>query len=124
MAGWLILQLPRGPDERCSWLLADAQGQALDAPQSGPLSAAAAQAAGRSIGVIVPSGDVLLTELDLPTKGGVRPQQLVAFALEEQLAAEIETLHFALGARAARSSRMAVAVVTRTLMDEWLGALR
>jgi general secretion pathway protein L len=127
MAEWLILQLPHDADGPCVWMLAGSQGQALSAPETVTLAQASAQASaqatGRRIGVIVPSGDVLLTDVELPLKSAVRAQQVVAYALEEQLAADIETLHFALGERDASTGRTAVAVVTRALMSRWLQEL-
>jgi len=120
---WLILQLPRSSEGFCNWMLADGGGRAISEPQSGSIAQAAEQAPGRSTGLIVASGDVLLTEVELPPKSGVRPQQLVAYALEEQLAADIETLHFAVGERDEVNRRTAVAVVTRTLMSRWLQQL-
>jgi general secretion pathway protein L len=124
MAEWLVLRLPHGPADRVSWMPADAHGQPQSAPQSGSLEQAAAAAGGRLVAVIVPSSDVLITNVELPAKTGVRVQQIVAFALEEQLAADIETLHFAPSARDETSGRTCVAVVTRALMDQWLAALR
>jgi general secretion pathway protein L len=123
MAEWLILQLPRSSEGFCNWMVADGGGRAVGAPQAGTLEQAAVEASGRDVGLVVSSGDVLLTEVELPPKSGVRPQQLVAYALEEQLAADIETLHFAVGARDESNSRTAVAVVTRALMGRWLQQL-
>jgi general secretion pathway protein L len=123
MAEWLILQLSHGLEERCGWMLADEHGQPLSAPRVGTLAQAAGDADGRRIAAIVPSSDVLMTEVELPHKSGVRPQQIAPFALEEQLAADIETLHFAVGGRDDQTGRTAVAVVTRTLMDHWIAAL-
>jgi len=123
MAEWFILQLPRDSEEPCNWMLADGAGRALSAPQNGPIAQAAEQASGRNLALIVSSGDVLLTEVELPPKSGVRPQQLVAYALEEQLAADIETLHFAVGTRDELTGRTAVAVVTRDLLTHWLQQL-
>jgi general secretion pathway protein L len=123
MAEWLILQLPRADGGSCNWMLADADGRSLGAPQASAIAQAAAEASGRKVGLIVPSSDVLLTEVELPPKSGVRPQQLVAYALEEQLAADIETLHFAVGTRDEVNGRTAVAVVTRALMSRWLQEL-
>jgi len=124
MAEWLILQLSRGPEDRCGWMLADQHGQPQGAPRVGALAQASTEAGGRRVAAIVPSSDVLTTEVELPHKSGVRPQQLAPYALEEQLAADIETLHFAVGERDARSGRTSVAVVTRALMEQWLTALR
>jgi len=123
MAEWLLLRLDRSFEEHVSWMPADGRGQPQGAPQSGTLRQAAGEAAGRRLAVIVPGSDVLTTEVELPVKAGVRLQQVVPYALEEQLAADIETLHFAVGARDETSGRTSVAVVTRALMDQWLGAL-
>lgn len=124
MAEWLVLRLGPGQEDRCSWMAADADGQPASAPQSGTLTQAAAAAGGRRLAVVAPSSDVLITEVELPVKSGVRLQQVVPFALEEQLAADIETLHFAIGARDEQSGRTRVAVVTRTLMEQWLSTLQ
>lgn len=123
MTEWLIVRMTHGAAGECAWLLADAQGQPLGMPATGPLAQAALLAPGRRIGVLVPTSDVLFTEVELPTKGGVKPQQVVPFALEEQLAADIDTLHFAIGARVESSGRTTVAVVTRELMNGWLASL-
>src|SRR5215472_15603586 len=124
MADWLLLRLPRTPEEPATWLIASAAGAPLAATQSGPLAEAAAAAAGRRVCALVPASDVLLAEPELPPRSGARLQQLVPYALEEQLADNIDELHFAIGRRAADSNRTPVAVVGRTLMDEWLAALR
>jgi general secretion pathway protein L len=123
MAEWLVLRLPQGAAGDCSWLLADAHGNPQSAPESGPLAQAATAAAGRRVGLVVPTADVLFTEVELPAKGAVKAQQIVPFALEEQLAADIETLHFAIGRRIESTGRTTVAVVTRELMNGWIAGL-
>ena len=124
MADWLLLRLARIPDQPASWLVVDPRGVAAGPPQSGPLSLAAPRSAGRRICVLVPGTDVLVAEPELPTKAGTKLAQLVPYALEEQLADDIDDLHFAVGKRAADSTRTPVAVVTRALMDQWLAALK
>ncbi len=115
----LLLRLPHGAQQQASWLL-----PADNTARSGPLSGAAAQAAGRSVVVLAPGTDVLLTSADLPpTRSGAKLQQLVPFALEEQLAEDIDTLHFAIGKRLP-NGRLPVAVVARRRMNEWLAELR
>src|SRR5580704_1155044 len=124
MADWLLLRLSRIPDQPPSWLVVDPRGVAAGPPQSGPLSLAAPRSAGRRICVLVPGTDVLVAEPELPTKAGTKLLQLVPYALEEQLADDIDDLHFAVGKRPADSTRTPVAVVTRALMDQWLTALK
>jgi general secretion pathway protein L len=124
MADWLLIRLPRTQEQPATWLTVDPRGNPSGPPQSGPLSLAAPRAVGRRICVLVPGTDVLLMEPEVPMKAGTKLQQVVPFALEEQLADDIDDLHFAIGKRAADSSRTPVAVVRRSLMDEWLTLLK
>ena len=124
MADWLLLRLPRTPAQSATWLVVDPRGTPAGPPQSGPLSLAAPRTAGRRICVLVPGNDVLLAEPEVPTKAGTKLAQVVPYALEEQLAEDIDELHFAIGKRAPDSSRTPVAVVARTLLDEWLTLLK
>jgi len=124
MADWLLLRLPRAPEEPASWLVADARGAPAGLAQGGPLALAAARAAGRRVCVLVPGTDVLLAEPEVPVRASAKLAQLVPYALEEHLADDIDDLHFAIGKRAGESSRAPVAVVARALLDEWLAMLR
>src|SRR5882724_1144458 len=124
MADWLLIRLPRTPEQPATWLTVDPRGNPSGPPQSGPLSLAAPRSVGRRICVLVPGTDVLLAEPEVPLKAGTKLQQVVPYALEEQLADDIDDLHFAIGKRAADSSRTPVAVIRRSLMDEWLTALK
>ena len=124
MADWLLIRLPRTPEQPTTWLTVDPRGNPSGPPQSGPLSLAAPRAVGRRVCVLVPGTDVLLTEPEVPMKAGTKLHQVVPFALEEQLADDIDDLHFAIGKRALDSSRMPVAVIRRSLMDDWLASLR
>ena len=124
MADWLLLRLSRNPAQPATWLIVDPRGNAVGPPQSGPLSLAAPRTAGRRICVLVPGNDVLLAEPEVPVRAGTKLAQVVPYALEEQLAEDIDDLHFAIGKRAADSSRTPVAVVARALLDEWLTLLK
>lgn len=133
MADWLLIRLPRAPAEFASWIVVDARGTAVAAAAGGPLGLALPAAAGRHVCVLVPGTDVLLMEPELPAKAGTKFAQIVPYALEEQLAADIDDLHFAIGRRGGAdlsgrrvsdSARTPVAVVARALMDEWLSAVQ
>jgi general secretion pathway protein L len=123
MADWLLIRLAREAAAPASWLVADGTGRIVFREQRGALLEAAALAAGRRVCALVPAADVLLTEADVPLKSGVRAQQVVPFALEEQLVEDIESLHFALGRRTSESPRMPVAVISRALLEGWLAEL-
>jgi len=122
MAEWLILRMPRAADAAAGWLVADSEGRPLAAVETGPVANAASAAANRRVAVLVPSSEVLCLDVALPTGSGERAARLVAFALEEQLASEVETQHFAIG-RSSVAGRTAVAVVARPLLEDWLAQL-
>jgi general secretion pathway protein L len=104
------------------WLIADASGARTSALQRGELAQAASLAQGRKVFLLVPGTDVLLAEPVLPLKSGAKLAQVVPFALEEQLAADVEDLQFAIGKREGRPGTP-VAVVARERMDAWRAAL-
>lgn len=124
MADWLLLRLPRTQDRDPSWIIADARGAALSSPESGSLDLAAARVGNRRVCVLVPGSDVLLANPELPAKVGAKLAQIVPYALEEQLAEDIDSLHFAVGKRATDSPTTPVAVIARSLMEVWLAQLR
>ena len=100
----------------------DGSGARRGNVQSGPLDLAAAAAAGRKVIVLVPGTDALLAEPVLPVKSGAKLAQVVPFALEEHLAADVEDLHFAVGKRDARPGTP-VAVVSHARMEAWQALL-
>jgi general secretion pathway protein L len=124
MSDWLLLRLPHADTELATWLVVDARGAPLSPPQSGPLALAAPRVPGRRVCVLLGGADVLLAEPEVPVKAGAKLQQLVPYALEEQLAEDIEDLQFAVGKRSSESPRVPVAVVARALLDQWLAKLR
>jgi general secretion pathway protein L len=69
--------------------------------------------------LLVAGSEITLAEPELPVRGGARLAQAVPFALEEQLASDVESLHFAVGARTPGSVGTPVAVVARSQLDRW-----
>lgn len=124
MAQWFLLKIAREPERDATWMAADETGRVVTPAQSGPLAQGTSLAAGRRVCVLVPAADVLLTEAQVPVKSGTKLQQVVPYALEEQLAEDIDSLHFAIGRRAPDSSRVPTAVVSRALVESWLDQLK
>jgi general secretion pathway protein L len=123
MADWLLIRIGNDP-ERVDYLTADAAGRIVTPLHSGSLAQAATAAAGQRICVLAPASDVLLTDAEVPAKSGQRVQQIVPYALEEQLAEDIDSLQFAVGRRVGDAPRIPVAVVSRALLEGWLSQLR
>ena len=116
----LLLRLPSAPASAIAWLACD-DGQPV-ARGSDALNEAAAHAGGRRIVALVPGDSVLLTRVAVPSRKPHHIRQAVPFLLEEQLAADVASLHFAIGPRTADGS-VAVAVVDRALLTQWLATL-
>lgn len=124
MADTVVIRLAREDGAPVSWVRVDPTGAASGGPQHGSLSEAATTAAGLRVIAVAPGVDVMLAEPELPVKGGARLAQVAPFALEEQLADDLEDLHFAVGRREGERPGTPVAVVSKERMDAWLGALR
>ncbi len=122
MAEFLVIRLGVDPEQAANWIAVDSNGTRTGAPVTGPLAEAANDIGDRSVIVLVPATTVLTTSVNIPIKGGSRLLAALPFALEEQLADDIDDLHFAAGARR-DSGLVPVAVVARDQMSEWLGRL-
>lgn len=90
--------------------------------QTGPLEDAAALAGNRRLIVLVPSTRVLRLNARIPLKGTARIRQALPFALEEQLAGDIDKQHFAFRAKD-DAGHTPVAVVDKALLQEWIARL-
>ena len=101
MSDTVILRYPLDDaDTECAWLRVDASAACLAPAERGTLEAAAAAAGDARVVWILPGDLVSLSRPVLPPKSGKRVATLVPFALEDQLAAELDTLHFATGTQA------------------------
>ncbi len=118
MSESLVIRLDPAPCDTATWVAVDATGALLDQPAAGPLSAASPAAAGRQVIALLPALEVLRTSAEVPLKAGSRLLQVLPFALEEQLAADVDELHFAAGSRD-EHGRVPVAVVRRDAMAAW-----
>ena len=122
MAEYLVIRLGTDRDSAADWIAVDSNGTRLSPPVTGPLSEANKDVAGRAVIVLVPATTVLTTTVDIPIRGGARLQAALPFALEEQLADDVENLHFAAGVRR-DSGLLPVAVVAHSKMQDWLERL-
>ncbi len=110
------------PTDAIEWVTIDSAGARIDAVRHGTPADAAPECMTRHVIVLAPGTDVLLAEPIVPLKSG-KLAQIVPFALEEQLAADVDDLHFAIGKRDARPG-VPVAVASHERMQTWLGQLR
>ena len=114
----LVVRLPRGPGD-VSWVVLDSAGQRLSPQAHGSMEEAIAAAANRRVAVLVSGLDATCSQAELPVKSSKRLRQMLAYALEDVVAEDVDRLHFAAGARDA-SGTVPVTMVTRRQMDAWL----
>ncbi len=100
------------------WLALDASGTPQRAWQKGPLEELSTVAGARRSIWLAASEDILLTRADVPSRNQKQLRQAAPYALEEELADDVEELHFAFPANV-REQPIPVAIAARELMDRW-----
>ena len=119
MPEFLVLRFSATPTDPVEWLLVDQSGGQLGGIERGDLQACADAAQGRRVVALVPSTNVLRTVINLPVRNQAKMLQAIPFAMEDQLAGDVDDLHFAVGRRDDQG-RVPVAVVDRLKMEAWL----
>ena len=121
----LIIQFA-GPElDRFRWAVCDLQQASLELDWSSgdesSLSAIASQNPHPAI-LLIPQQCIYLTQVELPEKSGRQLLSAIEFQIEDQLASNIESQHFALGDSSLNP--VSVAVVDKTIMQHCLELVR
>ncbi len=111
-----IIYIPEVGEDLAHWAMTNASGELVSAAQSGKLSEASASVAGKQSIVVLPGDNVLLAEAEVPGNSAARALQAIPYALEEQVADDIENLHFAVGKKD-KGNHYPVAVINRDTME-------
>ena len=122
MADFVVIRLGQTPQRHVEWIVVDDDGTRRSPPGAGTLNEAAANVHGRPVIALVPATAALTTVVKLPIRGGSRLLAALPYALEEQVAADVETLHFAAGERRESGVRP-VAAISRVMLEGWLSLL-
>jgi general secretion pathway protein L len=122
MAEYVVIRLGRDHDEMVEWIVADDNGTRHGRLSTGTLAEAAARVQSRPVIVLLPATETLTTTVNLPIRGGARLNAALPYALEEQVAADVDSMHFAAGDKR-ESGLRPVAAVARAQLDRWLEQL-
>lgn len=108
----LYIRLQRADaDTPLDYCIARADAVAAFAVAQAPLRELASLAAQRRVVVLLPSADVRLASVQVPARQAAKVLQAAPFLLEEQLADDVDALHFALGTRQA-DQRWPLAIIS------------
>lgn len=121
MSEHLVIRLSSTANS-ADWVRVDSNGTRLSGVSNGSLHDAAREAGGCSVIVLIPATDVLTTSIRIPVRSKAKIVAALPFALEESLADDVETLHFAAGVRN-DNGEVPVAVVAHQKMQEWIAQL-
>lgn len=119
----LILFLHISDPGKTCWVVLGEQAQVEHCIISGDTAGLSQLAINKEVIVVVPAEQVLLTMAKLPKLNRSRLLQALPYALEEQLVADVDTLHFAPGPYQA-DDNLPVAVVAKEKMQYWLSLLQ
>jgi general secretion pathway protein L len=116
MAETLLLYCPAPTCQQLAW---EVRGGLQTLSGESSLEEAAEMAKGRRTLLLLPASEVTITRVQLPTKNRQRLAQAIPFALETELAQDVEQLHFAIGETDA-DNNTPVIVIARERLDAWL----
>lgn len=118
------LRLGQTPESDCEFGVAGADPRSMQV-QRCPFEQATERSlfAGRRVVVFLPAADVRLASVKVPARQPSKVMQAVPYALEDQVAEDVDSLHFAIGTRQEDGSHP-VAVVSRARLARVLTALR
>ncbi len=97
MAGTLLLHYDPAKPDQATWSHVNNQGELTSRITSGSLEDAAIVAQQHKVVVLLDSSNVHLNHVQLPTSNRQRMLRAIPYALEDQLAEDIENFHFVIG---------------------------
>ncbi|MDM8568267.1 type II secretion system protein GspL [Thiotrichales bacterium HSG1] len=106
-------------NDMVSWATLDRKGQITNSATNVPLNKVPTE--NFQPIVLIPTTDVILTQVNIPSKKRQKIIQAVPYALEELLIDEVENLHFAIGQPV--SNDIPVAVIAKTCLENYLQRL-
>ncbi len=124
MTHTIIIRVPRRSNETVSWALFD--------DDKGAIVSAGCAATGEKfsfnghntpdrVWVVLPGEAVTVKSVEMPAVSETRAREAVSFLLEDDIAVDRGTLHFALGER--NSNRRLIAYAAKSEMDAWVNVL-
>lgn len=112
MSQYLLAYLQRTGDDYLRWCVCDDKGAVVGQADHGSFEQAAKAAERRRVVMVVAGTEVLMEEVEVPGTNLAKAQKAVPYMLEEQIAQDVESSHFAFGNKLP-SGKIPVAVIAR-----------
>ena len=116
MAQYLLTYLRRIGDDYLRWAVCDDNSKVVKMHDHGNFADAAKAADRRKVVMVIAGTEVLLEEAAVPSTNLAKALKAVPYALEEQLAQDVEASHFAFGPKLANGN-IPVAVIGQNSLD-------
>jgi len=114
MSGRVYAMMPMGPDERFAFIA-----------RRGPDFVQVKSASGADeVIVFAPGTDVAAFQVAVPAKREAEARRAAAYAIEDEIAEQVDRVHVALGPSSRETTLRSVYVTARETMDRWIGALK
>lgn len=131
----VLIRISAGNEGTAEWVVLDNSGQPHAAIRKGPVSAAVQQMQQRQVIVLAPTEDVLIDQIEFPSRNRSKLRQALPFLLEDRLATDIDGMHFAIGPVSSQAGtttdnkvnspvQIPVAAVHQYKLDQWLDLLK
>jgi len=119
MRDQIIIRMPAKGDNTFSWIKLSSE---ILSPviARGAIDELTNASVGFQVIVLVPGSDVVMLNVAVPTQNKQRMLKAIRYTNEDDLATDVESLHFSLG-KIEEKDKVPVAVVDIALMDQWQG---
>jgi len=118
---YVLTYLPSIGDDYLRWAVCDDKGEVIGNADHGSFADAASASERRRVVMVVAGTEVLMEEAKVPSTNLAKALKAVPYSLEEQLAQDVESSHFAFGGRLSNGN-IPVAVMSRAGL-EWIQEL-
>ncbi|MES9857142.1 MAG: type II secretion system protein GspL [Sedimenticola sp.] len=122
MSELMLVRAGTEQDDHYTWLSVDKKGNPAAQASTGTLDQLAVEVKRKRLMLLVPGSDVLLTCVEMPGSKRV-PASAINFALEEQLADDVDSLYITSGIRLG-GGEIPVAAISKARLNTWLERLK
>ena len=120
---YTIIRLNHNNKNRCEYVVANDKGEIKDSIKHGNLNDISDQEKNNTVIIMLPGEEILSKSLILPIKSYAKLKQAIPFALEDDIASDINDCHFAFE-KSEIDESIIVNVIDRKLFKKYLNQLK